>query len=142
MSAPQTTTSPPSLCSSISVFPVNDVAAAIIYYVDVLGFTKDFQWPDASANRPTYAGITRGNVQIHFAQLDSANPRSNTRKVASLNVFVKGIHALYNEFVEKGAAVDRPPNEQPYGMTIFNVTDPFGHQLCFAEATSTCDEQA
>ena len=69
-------------------------------------------------------------------------PSTNDRKVSNLNVFVEGIHALYEEFSEKGATVDGPPHEQPYGMTIFNVTDPFGHQLCFAEATSKCKEQS
>ena len=141
MSASQTTTAP-SLRSSIPVFPVDDVPAAIDYYVDVLSFKKDFQWPDASTDRPTYAGIIRGNVQIHIAQLDRANPRANTKKVSNLNVFVEGIHDLYKEFVDKGATVDGPPTEQPYGMTIFNVTDPHGHQLCFAEPTSKCDEDA
>ncbi len=132
---------PPSFNSSIPVFPVDDVVAAIEFYVDVLGFKKEFQWPD-DTTEPTYAGVVRGTVQIHIARSDVANPRPDTIKVSNLNVFVEGIHALYEEFVNNGAAIDGPPTKQPYGMTIFNVTDTYGHQLCFAEPTTQCEAKA
>ena len=62
----------PSFNSSIPVFPVEDVAAALTYYEDVLGFQRDFLWP-AESDSPTYAGVIRGKVQIHIAQHDVAS---------------------------------------------------------------------
>ena len=81
---------------------VDDVGAAVDYYVAVLGFRQDFLWSDP----PTYGGVSRDNVTLHFAKADepgrlnSARAAGTTTK-ADLNVFVRGIHDLYHDLVHR-----------------------------------------
>ncbi len=142
MSAPQSD-AVPSLGGHAPVFLVDDVGAAVEYYSTVLGFRQDFLWSDP----PTYGGVSRDSVTIHFARADkpgglnSARAAGTTTK-ADLNVFVRGIHDLYHDLIQRGARIDGPPVEQPYGMTNFHVDDLNGYRLCLGEATSTCEKKA
>ncbi len=135
MSQPQTTMAP-SFNGYAPVFLVDDVRAAVEHYVTVLGFAQEFLWSDP----PTYGGVRRGNVTLHFAKADQPGRLNSARAVgtttkADLNVFVSGIQALYQELVERGACIDGPPVEQPYRMTNFHVDDLNGFRLCFGQVT-------
>ncbi len=141
MSAPQSV-AVPFLCGHAPVLLVDDVGAAVDYYSTVLGFRQDFLWSDP----PTYGGVSPDNVTLHFAKADkpgglnSARAAGTTTK-ADLNVFVRGIHDLYHDLVQRGARIDGPPVEQLYGMTNCHVDDLNGYRLCFGQATSTCKEE-
>ena len=117
------------------VFLVDDVRATVDYYVTALGFTQEFLWGEP----PTYGGVSRDRVMVHFAKVDqpgrfnSAGAAGTTTK-ADLNVFVRGIHELYRDLIQRGARIDGPPVEQPYGMTNFHVDDLNGYRLCFGQA--------
>jgi catechol 2,3-dioxygenase-like lactoylglutathione lyase family enzyme len=142
MPAPQNNVTP-ILAGYAPVFLVDDVRAAVDYYVSALGFKLDFVWPDP----PTYGGVSRDSVTLHFAQADRAGKFNSVRAAgastkADLNVFVRGIHDLYRDLVGRGARVDGPPVRQPYGMTNFHVDDLNGYRLCFGQATSTCAVEA
>ena len=128
----------PCLTGYAPVFLVDDVRAAVDHYVSVLDFKQDFLWSDP----PTYGGVSRDSVTLHFAiadkpgRLNSARSAGTTTR-ADLNLFVQGIHDLYRDLLERGAKIDGPPVPQPYGMTTFHVDDPNGYRLCFGQETST-----
>jgi uncharacterized glyoxalase superfamily protein PhnB len=141
MSAPQNTASP-FLSGYAPVFLVDDVRAAVDHYVSALGFKLDFVWSDP----PTYGGVSRDSLTLHFAQAErpgrfNSARAAGTASMADLNVFVRGIHDLYRDLVGRGARVDGPPVQQPYGMTNFHVDDPNGYRLCFGQATSTSTDE-
>ncbi len=48
------------------VLPCRDVASAIEFYVDKLGFTLSFQ----DASDPKYAGVKRDSVELHLQWRD------------------------------------------------------------------------
>jgi catechol 2,3-dioxygenase-like lactoylglutathione lyase family enzyme len=118
-----------------AVFLVDDVRATVDYYVKALGFTQEFLWGEP----PTYGGVSRDRVMVHFAKADqpgrlnSAGAAGTTTK-ADLNIFVRGIHELYRDLIQRGARIDGPPVQQPYGMTNFHVDDLNGYRLCFGQA--------
>lgn len=137
LSAPQNVAAP-FLTGCAPVFLVDDVRAAVEYYVSVFGFKQDFLWSDP----PTYGGVSRDGVTLHFAKADQPGRPNSARAAgtttrADLNVFVHGIHDLYRELVGRGAQIDGPPVQQPYGMTNFHVDDRNGYRLCLGQATAT-----
>jgi uncharacterized glyoxalase superfamily protein PhnB len=56
--------------------------------------------------------------------------------VSVVCVFCKGVDALHDDLVARGANITRETMTHPYGMRDFIVTDPDGHQLIFGQGTS------
>jgi uncharacterized glyoxalase superfamily protein PhnB len=111
--------------SLVPVLHAHDVARAIAYYRDVLGFTVDFTWRDP----PVYAGLTLGAAGLHLSSRGSPAP-------AAICIFCTGLDALFAKLSASGARVARPISTEPYGMREFEVTDIHGHRLIFCEPAS------
>jgi len=108
-----------------AVLYVKDMAAALAYYRDKLGFTVQFTWADP----PLYVCLCLGDAAIHL----------NTRAPVATSIvciFCKGVDALHDELAARGANIARPPATEPYGMREFVVTDLDGHSLVFGEGVS------
>lgn len=114
----------PNLQDAAVIFPVADVAAAVAYYRDVLGFTVAFTWGDPA----TFAGVCRGAVTIHLN--GHANPRSPPG-TGGLNIFVDDVDALQDELRGNGACITRPAHDTEWGMRNLELTDLDGNYLSF-----------
>lgn len=105
-----------------AVLYVKDFARSLAYYRDVLGFGGDFVWGDP----PFYAVLCLGDAAVHL----------NARAPAATSVvciFCTGVDALHAELAARGAHIKHAPQDEPYGMREFQVTDPDGHLLAFGE---------
>lgn len=80
------------------VLPCRDVAEAIHYYVDKLGFRLLFQ---DRAENPTYAGIGRDGLALHLQWHDPATFDTAVDKLA-LRFVIEDVDALFDEYKEKG----------------------------------------
>jgi uncharacterized glyoxalase superfamily protein PhnB len=105
-----------------AVLYVKDFAKALAYYRDVLGFSGDFVW----GNPPYYAVLCLGDAAVHL----NANAPAATSIVC---IFCTGVDALHAELAGRGATIKRAPQDEPYGMREFEVTDADGHCLVFGE---------
>lgn len=107
-----------------TVFSVRDIAAALAFYTDLLGFTEDFRFGE-------YAGITHGGACIHL----SRNP-PGTRPVGagSVYVFCDEVDECYRSIAAKGVRTLTEPRDWPYGMRDFTAFDPDGNQITFGMA--------
>ena len=108
-----------------TVLYVKDLPAARAYYRDKLGFAGDFIWGDP----PYYACLSLGDAAIH---LNSSLPPAATSVVC---IFCKGVDALHDALLARGANITRATTTHPYGMRDFIITDPDGHQLIFGQGT-------
>jgi uncharacterized glyoxalase superfamily protein PhnB len=108
------------------VLHVTDMAAALAYYRDKLGFTVTFSWEEP----PHYVCLCLGDCAIH---LNSYVPPAGPSHVC---IFCKGIDALYAQLNARGVAVAEPVADRPYGMRDFTVIDPDGHRLVFGQGIS------
>ncbi len=106
-----------------SILHVKDMAAALAYYRDVLGFTVSFSWDDP----PHYVCLCLGDCAIH---LNAYEPPACPSRVA---IFCKGIDALYAQLAARGANIVEPIDDRPYGMRDFAITDADGHRLIFGQ---------
>jgi catechol 2,3-dioxygenase-like lactoylglutathione lyase family enzyme len=78
------------------VLPTRDVEAAIGYYVRRLGFELAFA---DSATEPGYAGLRRGNVELHLQWHDPEEWDRVERPM--LRFVVPDIEDLYDEYADR-----------------------------------------
>jgi len=111
-------------------FLVDDLAHAVAYYRDQLGFETDFIYESF------YASVSRDGFSIHLkcAPKSSAD-RAHRKQNEHLDAFVgvRGIEALYDEFTSKEAHIIRSLDDRPWGCKDFYVEDLDGYILCFSE---------
>lgn len=103
----------------VPVLNVADLVRSLAYYVDGLGFEKQWEYGEP----PTFASIRRDQVQIFLSQED---PR---RLAGSLSIFVQDVDGLYADYRKSGAVILRPPTDFPWGVRGMDLEDPDGHRL-------------
>ena len=119
------------IAGTAPVLLVEDVSMAVAYYCVILGFAVEF------TQNEQYMGVFRDGVHVHLAASNGAPLHSNREawtekfKPADVNFFVSDVDALYAEVKAKGATVDGPPRDEPYGVRDFQMTDLNGYMLRF-----------
>ena len=109
------------------VLPVRDVAAAIVYYTQKLGFELKFQ--DSKAN-PKYAGVLRDGVELHLQWHDATDFKSVEK--LSLRFFIEDVDALFEEYQTQGVFHTRTALQNTsWGTREFAFYDPDGNGLFF-----------
>jgi predicted enzyme related to lactoylglutathione lyase/GNAT superfamily N-acetyltransferase len=112
--------------SANSVLVVRDVPASVAFYRDVLGFAVSFEYGEPV---PFYAGVQRGAVKLHLHAVDHA-PRQAGH--GCVYVFVDEVDTYFEQVASRGAKVEGPPVNRPYGLRDFGALDLDGNRLTFA----------
>jgi hypothetical protein len=124
----------PAFPDAISIGPANpilrifDVAKAMEFYIDYLGFTLDWEHRFGD-NFPLYCQVSRSGLTLHLSE-HSGDASPGAR------VFVRmtGIEALHKELHSKNYRFMKPGLDQaPWGREV-NVTDPFSNRITFCES--------
>jgi ankyrin repeat protein len=116
--------------SAVPILNVRSVPAAITYYVDKLGFQKEWDW----GTPPTFGCVHRDGVRIFLCQDGQGAPGM------WISVFVHDVDALYDDYRKRGATIRQPPTNFPWGVREMNVEDLDGHRLRFgSDATGPAD---
>jgi uncharacterized glyoxalase superfamily protein PhnB len=108
---------------------VSDFEASISYYTDKLGFEKAWEWGEP----PGFGCVARDGVEIFLCLGAQGQPGM------WMSVFVIAVDALYEELLERGAKIVKPPTDQPWGMREFHVEDPNGHTFRFGQSVPAHD---
>lgn len=111
----------PMLEQALPHLPVDNVAAAISYYKDVLGFSINYAQADLGV-------MYRDNVTLLLIERTLAHTG-----IGSFTVYVKDADSLYAEFLSQGANIDAPPISRPWGLRDFTVNDPYRNRVTFAQ---------
>jgi uncharacterized glyoxalase superfamily protein PhnB len=113
------------------VLPAADAAESLKWWTEICGFKETFR----DATPPNYAGINRGDADLHIAGMDD---KALARKVGDqtmVRLAVKGIDAMYAEYQNRGGKVH--PNgalqTKPWGTKEFGAIDPNGVCVTFQE---------
>jgi uncharacterized glyoxalase superfamily protein PhnB len=109
------------------VLPCKDVATAIEFYVEKIGFALTFH----ITSQPQYAGIRRDNVELHLQWHDPEEWEQVERPM--LCFLVEDVDALYDELKSRGLFNEKAPllRDTPWGTREFAVFDPFSNGLTF-----------
>jgi uncharacterized glyoxalase superfamily protein PhnB len=117
--------SAPTFFAAYPVLPCSNVARAVAYYRDILGFTVKVVSPDNA-----YAIVERDSVELH---LDSpVYARGHTVGNAECYIWIKGdIDALHADFAKRGALQLHPVADRLYQFRDFTCCDPDGNRMTF-----------
>ncbi len=117
--------------SAVPIFNVKNVPASIAYYVEKLGFQKEWDWGAPA----TFACVHRDEVRIFLCQ--------EAQGVGGmwLSVFVHDVDVLYEDYLKKGVLIRQAPTNFPWGVREMNIEDPDGHRLRIgSDATDVSDD--
>ena len=125
-------TSAPSASASFQdvqpVLPVRDLAAALAFYTERLGFR--FLFGDRSG-APAYAGVGRDGVEIHL-QWQSEADIGHSAGLANLRFLVDDPDALFEELRARQAVpAEKRVQDTEWGTREFAFYDPDGNGLTF-----------
>lgn len=108
-----------------TVIHVKNLDQSIPYYIDVLGFSLDFQYGE-------YVGIKHGAIFLHLSS--SLNPgKKKEPGTGHVCIECDEIDIYYEDILKKGAVISVPLDRRPYGMRDFAVDDPDGNTLVFGQ---------
>lgn len=99
---------------------VKNVAVSVDYYINRLGFKKEWNWGDP----PNFASVSRDDFPILLCEGGQGQPGT------WLWIGVSDTDAIYDEFKAKGVTFRETPTNYPWAYEL-RVEDPDGHILRF-----------
>lgn len=111
---------------AMPVLDCSDIAAALSFWRDKLGFDAA-TWGDP----PTFAIVQRGTASVGLAHRPT-NELAVSRNMAAY-LYVKDVDALFAEYQALAVELPCPPETQPYNCREFTVVVPDGHVIYFGQ---------
>jgi catechol 2,3-dioxygenase-like lactoylglutathione lyase family enzyme len=116
----------------VPILNVRDFAASMDYYVNKLGFKKQWDW----GTPPSFGCVGRGNVEIFLSEGGQGRPGT------WMSIFMEDVDALFAEYTASGATIRQAPTNMPWGTREMNVEDLDGHRFRMGSAaTGPTDEE-
>ena len=114
------------------VLAVRDLRASTRFYIDVLGFHRDFG--DESGG---WSFLSRDAFKVMLGECPAEKPASELGDHSYVAyLIVEGLDQLYQELAARGAQVVSPPVDEPWGLREFGIRTPDGHRIRFGEPLS------
>ncbi|MEO0918693.1 MAG: VOC family protein [Pseudomonadota bacterium] len=114
------------------IVPVSDMAAAIAFYRDILGFDVRTETEDGS-----FALVARDQAGVSLVKTVDEDVLKATRDNISAYVWTEDLSGLWTELKPALSQLDtgrvRAPFTQAYGMREFHVNDPDGFLILLGE---------
>jgi uncharacterized glyoxalase superfamily protein PhnB len=119
----------PRIVNSRSVLAVRDLALSTRFYIDVLGFQRDFG--DGSDG---WSFLSRDNFRVMLGECADEQPAGDTGNHSYYAyLVVEGLDELYAEVSQRGAEILSKPANKPWGLREFGVRTPDGHRIMFGQ---------
>ena len=123
----------PRILDCRSVLAVRNLKESTQFYMDVLGFRRDFG--DGSDG---WSFLSRDNFKVRLGEWADAKPASELGDHSYfMYLIVEGLDQLHQELSARGAQVVSDPEDQPWGVREFSIRTPDGHRIRFGEPTPT-----
>ncbi len=121
-----------SLSSTSPSLTVGDIAKSLAWYRDVLGFEVEERWEQDGK----LAGVMvrAGDARFMLGQDDWKKGRDR-KKGEGFRLYCetrKNIDALAEKIKARGGTLDQEPQDEPWGVRDFSLTDPDGFKLTIA----------
>jgi len=115
---------------TISMLRVKDARASEAFYREKLGFSNSWEH-DPGDGFPVFIEVSRDSVSFHLSEHEGDGPEK-----IQVYVNVKDAKVLYEDLISKDVKIDNPPEEMPWGETVFELQDPDGNTLRIGSPTS------
>ncbi|MCB9765244.1 MAG: VOC family protein [Alphaproteobacteria bacterium] len=113
------------LLAWVPIFTVQDATASARFYVEVLGFTLDWEHRFAEG-WPLYVQVSRDGLSLHLSEHGA-----DKAQTSDLYVSVADVDATWAAMVARGLTDVAAPEDREYGVRDFDLHDPDGHHLTF-----------
>lgn len=111
------------------VLAVRNLELSTRFYVDVLGFARDFG--DGSDG---WSFLSRDKCKVMLGECSEAAPAGDLGDHSWFAyLVVEGVDRLYEEVAGKGAEMLSAPTTEPWGLREFSIRTPDGHRIKFGE---------
>ena len=110
---------------------VTDVARAVAFYRDRLGFTCEYLYGEP----PFYGALARGGARLNLRHVDALPfdvARRAREDLLAATLVVRNAKALFLAYEAAGLDFHQRYREQPWGAHDFIVADPDGNLVHFA----------
>ncbi|MBL8183728.1 MAG: VOC family protein [Blastocatellia bacterium] len=109
------------------VLAVKDLAVSAAYFVDKLGFERDF-------TAPGWEFLSFGIFKVMLGECSDAMWAHETGDHSWFaHALVENVDEVYDEFRERGAEMISTIKTQPWGIRDFCVKTPDGHRIVFGQ---------
>jgi uncharacterized glyoxalase superfamily protein PhnB len=100
------------------------------YYVDKLGFDRDF-------TAPGWEFLSFGDFKVMLGECaDEMTAEETGNHSWFAHALVENVDEIYEEFKANGAEfIQQPPADKPWGIREFGVRTPDGHRIMFGQET-------
>jgi predicted enzyme related to lactoylglutathione lyase len=123
------------LTGSRSVLAVRDLRVSTRFYMDVLGFTRDFG--DGSDG---WSFLSRDEFKVMLGECADATPAGDLGDHSWFAyITVEGVDELHDEVARRGATILSALATKPWGLREFSVRTPDGHRIVFGEPVGAGD---
>jgi catechol 2,3-dioxygenase-like lactoylglutathione lyase family enzyme len=117
------------MIDSRSVLAVRDLDASTRFYMDVLGFKRDFG--DGSDG---WSFLSRDGFKVMLGHCADATPAGELGDHSYFAyVLCEGVDQLYEEISARDVQIMSALASKPWGLREFGVRTPDGHRIMFGE---------
>jgi uncharacterized glyoxalase superfamily protein PhnB len=111
------------------VLAVKDLSVAASYFKDQLGFDLDF-------TAPGWEFLSFGDFKVMLGECsDEMTAEATGNHSWFAHALVGNVDEVYAELVERGAKINSPLSNKPWGIREFTVITPDGHRIAFGQET-------
>lgn len=109
------------------VLAVKDLAIEAAYYIDKLGFERDF-------TAPGWEFLSFGDFKVMLGECTDAMLARDTGDHSYFaHCLVENVDEIYDEFKSRDAEFLFTPRDQPWNIREFGVVTPDGHRIIFGQ---------
>ena len=109
------------------VLAVKDLRTEADYYVEKLGFDRDFTVPG-------WEFLSFGDFKVMLGECADEMLASETGNHSwYAHVIVENVDEVYRELTERGAKILSPIEDKPWELREFSAETPDGHRIVFAQ---------
>ena len=109
------------------VLAVKDLAVEAAYYIDKLGFERDFR-------APGWEFLSFGDFKVLLGECaDEMTAGATGNHSWYAHVIVENVDDVYAEFIERGANILSEIEDKPWDIREFSVVTPDGHRIGFGQ---------
>lgn len=117
----------PTIIQTRHVLAVKDLAISARYFVDRLGFKRDFTVPG-------WEFLSLGSFKVMLGECRDEMPATATGDHSYFaHVLVEDVDALFEAYRQRGATFLFDVVDKPWGLREFGVKTPDGHRICFGQ---------
>lgn len=109
------------------VLAVKDLKVETDYYIDKLGFERDF-------TAPGWEFLSFGDFKVMLGECsDEMTAEATGNHSWFAHALLENVDDVYQEFLSRGANILSKISDKPWGIRDFTVVTPDGHRIVFGQ---------